>query len=87
MSAVGPVVPAAPREPELPPAGSPEATRRSRVVSIVGVLLSALYLTNPGFGWVELIPDALPLVGNLDEVGASGILFYCVQRLRARRAG
>lgn len=30
-------------------------------------LLTLVYLFNPGFGIVEIIPDNLPVVGNLDE--------------------
>lgn len=36
-------------------------------------LSSLIYLLNPGAGLFELIPDNLPLIGNLDEV-AAGIL-------------
>jgi len=42
------------------------------IVSI-GVL-SGLYLLNPGFGVFELIPDAVPFVGNLDEGTAAFLL-------------
>ncbi len=31
-------------------------------------LVSACYLFNPDFGVFELLPDNLPVVGNLDEV-------------------
>ena len=30
-------------------------------------LITLIYLFNPGFGMIELIPDNLPVVGNLDE--------------------
>ena len=43
---------------------------------IIG-LLSGIYLTNIGAGIVEIIPDNLPLVGNLDEFTASFILLKC----------
>jgi len=36
--------------------------------------IAGIYLLNPGAGFVELIPDALPIVGNLDEAGAVAIL-------------
>lgn len=49
-------------------------------VAIVGALLSMLYLANLTFGVVE-IPDNLPLIGNIDEVVISGILFTCLSRL------
>lgn len=41
-------------------------------------LLSALYLFNPGAGFIELIPDNIPGVGNLDEVFFSAILLKCL---------
>lgn len=33
--------------------------------------LAGLYLLNPTFGLFEFIPDALPVVGNLDEATAT----------------
>lgn len=39
----------------------------------VGVLC-VLYLMNLLFGTVELIPDNVPIFGNLDEAGATAIL-------------
>lgn len=40
--------------------------------SLLLAVICGLYLTNPTLGFIELIPDTLPL-GNLDE-GAAGIL-------------
>lgn len=52
-------------------------------------LLSALYLVNIGVGVVEVIPDNLPGVGNLDEFIASLILInalaYCGLDLRRKQ--
>ena len=45
------------------------------LVFLVG-LLSFIYLLNPTCGVFELIPDNLPLVGNLDEAGATMLLLY-----------
>ncbi len=42
-------------------------------VALVG-LLSALYLANPTLGVFELLPDNIPLVGNVDEATASMVL-------------
>jgi len=38
-------------------------------------IISLIYLLNPTFGVFELIPDNLPLVGNLDE-GAAAVAFW-----------
>ncbi|MDF1752742.1 MAG: DUF1232 domain-containing protein [Verrucomicrobiales bacterium] len=48
----------------------------SVVVALVGVACGA-YLINPTAGFIELIPDNLPFVGNLDEAGAAAILISC----------
>jgi uncharacterized membrane protein YkvA (DUF1232 family) len=34
-------------------------------------LIGAVYLLNPTAGIIEIIPDNLPLVGNLDEAAAA----------------
>ncbi len=53
------------------------STRRNLLtrllVPFTGVV-AALYMTNPTAGFLELLPDNLPLVGNLDEAGASLLL-------------
>lgn len=42
---------------------------------IVGLAaVAGIYLINPTFGLFELLPDNLPLIGNLDEAGAVLIL-------------
>jgi len=43
------------------------------VVVCIGVI-SLLYLLNPGLGFFELIPDNFPLIGNLDEGGATFLI-------------
>ncbi len=48
------------------------------VVFCLGVL-AALYLLNPTAGVFELIPDNLPLVGNLDEAAAVALLVMCLK--------
>jgi len=42
-------------------------------VALSGIL-ATIYLVNPTAGIVELLPDNLPLVGNLDEATATAIL-------------
>lgn len=43
------------------------------IVVVIGIL-AFLYLLNPGFGLFELIPDHIPLIGNLDESTATFLI-------------
>ncbi len=42
-------------------------------------LAATFYLINPGAGIFEIIPDNLPFIGNLDEVGATALLLGCLR--------
>lgn len=55
------------------------------LASVLGIAVSLLYLLNPGAGVFELLPDALPVVGNLDEAGATALLLACLRALRQMR--
>jgi len=51
-------------------AGKPTSKQTSILKKVIAVLvacISALYLINPTLGLFELLPDALPIIGNLDE--------------------
>ncbi len=48
------------------------------VVGLVGIL-SLVYLINPGMGIFELIPDNLPVIGNLDEAAATVLLIAALK--------
>ena len=52
----------------------------SGCLSVIGLLVSVVYLSNISMGIIE-IPDNLPFVGNLDEVFFSGVLFASLARL------
>lgn len=39
----------------------------------------AFYLLNPTMGWIEIIPDGFPIVGNLDEATATALLLACAR--------
>lgn len=73
------------RGPERLPtrAGERRGTVRGwrRFAAVCGVLASLLYLANPSAGFVELLPDNLPFIGNLDEVGVTGFLILCLRAL------
>jgi len=49
--------------------------------ALVG-LFSIVYLLNPTAGFLELLPDNLPLVGNLDEGAAGALLIWAINVLR-----
>ncbi len=49
-----------------------------------GILLSALYLVNPGWGVFEIIPDNIPGIGNLDEATAVALFLWALATLRGR---
>lgn len=53
----------------------------SPLVWVATAAVCALYLTYPSLGIFELIPDSLPLVGSLDEAGATTGLLYALFRL------
>ena len=55
-----------PREPTKKPTKEP-TSRLKKVIAVLVACVSALYLINPTLGLFELLPDALPLIGNLDE--------------------
>ena len=42
-------------------------------------LFSTFYLLNPGAGIFEIIPDNIPIVGNLDEAAAAALLLACLR--------
>ena len=51
---------------------------KSFLVACLG-LISLLYLLNIGVGFIELIPDNIPFIGNLDEGGAAMLLLMCLR--------
>lgn len=64
------------------PAQMPDASRDNkktmfpRPVLFAIAVVCGLYLVAPTLGIFELIPDAIPLIGSLDEAGATaGLLF------------
>ncbi len=53
----------------------------STVAWALAATLSGLYLVNPGFGIFELLPDNLPVIGNLDEGGATILFLWAMAEL------
>lgn len=73
------------RPAEAPPVATstgekPPVNGAQRWLAVAGAAVSVLYLLNLSAGFLEL-PDNLPLVGNLDEVFFSGLLFASLAKL------
>ncbi|PLX83489.1 MAG: DUF1232 domain-containing protein [Desulfuromonas sp.] len=51
---------------------------RGVVVALLGIF-ALVYVLNPGAGFFEIIPDNIPLLGNLDEAGAVALLLACLR--------
>lgn len=60
--------------PQYGPARGPLKTL---CVVILGAI-SGLYLINPGAGIFELLPDNLPILGNLDEAATTLVFLNCL---------
>lgn len=66
-------------------------TLLGKIVAVVAIAFGGLYLLNPSAGAIELLPDVLPVVGNLDEAGATALLlwglgYFGIDLVRARRS-
>ncbi len=57
-----------------------------RLIAFGAVALGVIYLINPTAGVLELIPDALPVVGNLDEAAATALVIWGIQAWRQSTA-
>jgi len=42
----------------------------------ISALLSVVYILNPTAGFIEFLPDNIPLIGNLDEGAATIAIWY-----------
>jgi len=51
------------------------------LLALMGFFTGSLYILNPTGGFIELLPDNLPLVGNLDEAGATTVVVLSLQYL------
>ena len=62
----------------------PEQTRRTiggTIVAIVVAILCVIYMLNPTAGFLEFIPDNLPVIGNVDEGLIMILLLGCLKYL------
>ena len=59
---------------------APPSTGRG-ILALVGGLIGGLYLLNPTAGLIELIPDNVPIIGNLDEAAATALLIFAIREV------
>ena len=62
----------------------PEQTRRTiggTIVAVIVALLCVVYMLNPTAGFLEFIPDNLPVIGNVDEGLIMILLLGCLKYL------
>ena len=52
-----------------------------RVWAILVALFSLFVIINPGAGVLDLIPDNMPWIGNLDEATAALLLVWALKRI------
>ena len=69
-------------EPHSESSAEKENVRPAWLVFLLAVI-GLIYLLNPTGGLIELIPDNIPLVGNLDEGVAAVLVWQGISRLRA----
>ncbi|MBN1933913.1 MAG: DUF1232 domain-containing protein [Anaerolineae bacterium] len=53
----------------------------AKAVAWATIVLGGLYIVNPTAGIFELLPDALPLIGNLDEAAIMFLIFGAMRYL------
>jgi len=49
------------------------------ILAIAGGGLGFLYILNPGAGILELLPDNIPFIGNIDEAAAVVLVLGCLR--------
>jgi uncharacterized membrane protein YkvA (DUF1232 family) len=52
-----------------------------KFICFIVAAFCVVYLINPTAGLIELIPDNMPFVGNLDEAGATLLLIKMLREL------
>ena len=68
--------------PQLVPIEDPKrAGCIGSMTAFMAFLIGSLYILNPTAGLIELIPDNYPIIGNLDEAGATTIVVLSLQYL------
>ena len=49
------------------------------IMALAGGGLGLIYILNPAAGIIELLPDNIPFVGNLDEAAAVILVLGCLR--------
>ncbi len=62
-----------------------ENKKWSPILIYLAGAIGVVYLLNPTSGIIELIPDNIPLVGNLDEGAAALLAWNAIQQIRSLR--
>ena len=69
---------------ERPPILPPEQPLWAKIVAWATIAAGSVYMINPTLGVFELVPDNLPVVGNLDEAAVVFIMFAAMRYLGLR---
>ncbi|RZF22794.1 DUF1232 domain-containing protein [Halobacteriovorax vibrionivorans] len=55
-----------------------------KILPLIGIVIGVIYILNPTAGVIEIIPDNLPYIGNLDEAGAVLLIISCLKKFREK---
>jgi uncharacterized membrane protein YkvA (DUF1232 family) len=69
---------------EQPPVLPPEQPLWAKIIAWATIAAGSAYMINPTAGIFELLPDNLPVVGNLDEAAVVFIMFAAMRYLGLR---
>jgi uncharacterized membrane protein YkvA (DUF1232 family) len=72
------------RDAEQPQILPPERPIWAKIVAWATIAAGTVYMINPTAGFVEMLPDNLPIVGNLDEAAVVFIMFSAMRYLGMR---
>jgi len=57
-----------------------EKRKKSKdLLAAIGGGLGLIYILNPTAGFIELLPDNIPFIGNLDEAAAVVLVLGCLR--------
>lgn len=54
-----------------------------KALAWIAAVISTIWMLNPTGGWIE-IPDALPIIGNLDEATMMALLLWAISVIRGK---